>query len=326
MKLIWGENKQLQFKNDKEYFESLGVFSNPELTRIYIEDNAKRGSFSDAYRLSLYKNTRDCENLPNSIKNAMKDHGRINCNAYVENLIKNHGFVISGNIIAVLLDDVLKTLPLNRDECMLAFMKGYNLRCNNTESPLTKVSYVTDSINVMKAYLLQSDIPKYKSVKNRKKEKTFGKRDYIKAAIDNFEIGEAGEKIVYEFEKIKLLNAYKDGRIDGLKGKLEWVSRKDDILGYDIKSYDIEKKEEMLIEVKSTVLDEQTPFYMSENEMRKSIDFSNKYYVYRLYNMDRIKPEKVDFYILYGDISENKNLTIEKGEYMVRLANNEKII
>ena len=57
MKLNWGNQNQLIFDSEEEYYMALGIFSNPKLARIYIEDNAKRGSFTDASRLHLYAET-----------------------------------------------------------------------------------------------------------------------------------------------------------------------------------------------------------------------------------------------------------------------------
>lgn len=51
---------------------ALGIFANSKLARVYIEDNAKRGSFSDANRLHIYSAAQRA-NLPQALKNAMKD-------------------------------------------------------------------------------------------------------------------------------------------------------------------------------------------------------------------------------------------------------------
>ena len=148
-----------------------------------------------------------------------------------------------------------------------------------------------------------------------------GKRDYIKEALNDFEIGEAGEKIVYNHEKQKLLDAYKAGKIENLNDKLEWVSRTDDSLGYDIRSYNVDEKREMYIEVKTTTGSSTTPFYISENEIDKSRELKDKYYIYRLYKMDRHNPKNVDYFILQGDISTNQHVTIEKRNCRVIINN-----
>lgn len=98
---------------------------------------------------------------------------------------------------------------------------------------------------------------------------------------------------------------------------MEWVSRLDDSLGYDIRSYDVDAKKEIYIEVKTTTGSATTPFYMSENEVEESKKLGEQYYLYRLYKMDRCKPQNVDYYILNGDISKNADVRIEMQGYKV---------
>lgn len=47
MELKWGNQGQLIFANEEEYYMALGIFANPKLARVYIEDNAKRGTLID---------------------------------------------------------------------------------------------------------------------------------------------------------------------------------------------------------------------------------------------------------------------------------------
>lgn len=315
MELKWGNQGQLIFANEEEYYMALGIFANPKLARVYIEDNAKRGSFSDANRLHIYSVAQRA-NLPQALKNAMKDGGRINCNPYVDNLIKNHGFVLSGNIVMATLENVLKTIPNEEIENIAAFMRGYYLLQEESTELGQNVTYTTESIDVSNAKLFCRDIPKKRDARGGTRKKQ-GKRDYIKTAINDFEIGEAGEKIVYNHEKQKLIDAYNEGKITDLNNKLEWVSRFDDSSGYDIRSYDVENQQEMYIEVKTTTGNATTPFYMSENEIIQSEKLGEQYYLYRLYKMDRYKPENVDYYILNGDISKNVNVSMEMQGYKV---------
>lgn len=315
MELHWGNQNQLSFANEEEYYMALGIFANPKLARVYIEDNAKRGSFSDANRLHIYSEAQR-SNLPQALKNAMKDGGRINCNPYVNNLIKNHGFVLSGNVVVATLENVLETIPKEEIENIAAFMRGYYLLQEEPATSGQNITYMTESIDTSNAKLFYREIPKKSAEKGVTKKKQ-GKREYIKAAINEFEIGEAGERIVYNHEKQKLIDAYNAGIIADLNDKLEWVSRYDDSLGYDIRSYDVDKKKEMYIEVKTTTGSATTPFYMSENEVVQSKKLGEKYYLYRLYKMDRCKPENVDYYILNGDISKNSDVSIEMQGYKV---------
>lgn len=175
----------------------------------------------------------------------MKDGGRINYNLYVGNLIENHGFVLSGNVVVATLENVLKTIPKEAIDNIAAFMRGYYLLQEEPTASVRNITYTMESIDISNAKLICQDIPKKCAEKGMTKKKQ-GKRDYIKATINDFEIGEAGEKIVYNHEKQRLINAYNAGKIDNLNDKLEWVSRFDDSLGYDIRSYDIDAKKYIL--------------------------------------------------------------------------------
>ncbi len=315
MKLEWGNQNQLCFTNEEEYYMVLGIFANPKLARVYIEDNAKRGSFSDAKRLHIYSEAKR-SNLPLALRNAMKAGGRINCNPYVDNLINNHGFILSGNVVVATLENVLKTIPKEEVKNVAAFMEGYYLLQEEQQVAVRNITYTTESIDTSEAKLICRDVPK-KSLEKDKDKKKQGKRDYIKAAINDFEIGEAGEKVVYNYEKQKLINAYKEGKISDLNDKIEWVSRYDDSAGYDIRSYDVDKKTVMYIEVKTTTSSATTPFYMSENEVAQSKELGEQYYLYRLYKMDRHKPGNVEFFVLQGDIGNNSNVSVEMQDYKV---------
>lgn len=307
MKLTWGKSKQLVFKDELEYYKALGILCNSKLVRIYLEYNKKTGSYSDAYRIMVYKDARSLDLTP-ALKKAMKDGGRINCNEYVKNIIDNHNFVLSGNTVIANLENVIKSIPNENHLYLVSFMSGYSL----ITSKNNMVMYTTDSIDVSNAVLNKKEIPVNKKSgngKNKNKKRT-GKRDYIKNAISNFEIGEAGEKIVYEHEKKKLIHAISEGKLDNLENKLDWVSRYDDSAGYDIKSYDVELKKEMLIEVKTTTGKALTPFFISNIELITSHDNPENYYIYRLYDLDKSDAKNVNYYILEGDLMQNLEIEI----------------
>ena len=317
MQLVWGAIGQLKFRNDKEYYTSLGIFANPELTSIRWEENTKTGSYADAYRLRVHSATKKAK-LPNAVKNALKDGGRINCNPYVLNLLDNHGFVMSGNMIVASYEDVINTIPKDDPDNLRAFIEGYNLLRKESGSR-KKVTYQTESIDVSSAVLKIKNVPKGKKKKEKRKH-PIGKRDYIQKALDDFETGEAGERIVYNYERQKLITAKENGLIADLKNKLEWISQEDDSAGYDIKSYDPKTKREMYIEVKTTTADALEPFFMTANEIEKSQKYGRDYYIYRLYKMNKKNTSSVDCYVLNGDVSKNKHLRISSNGYVVEIA------
>lgn len=308
--LSWGQPPKLIFKNEEEFYRTLGQVSNETAFNISFEPNKNTGSYSDAYRIRVLKGTK---NITGALQNKLTTNDRINCNDYVKYLIQKHAFVQSGNAIMRSFKTVLETIP---EEFKLIFIEGYNEVASDIQK---QVFYATDSIDISQATLTKHNVPKRGS-KGKSSRKKQGKRDYIKQAIDNYEIGEAGERIVYEYELAKLKVACEQGKITSLKDKLEWVSRTDDSIGYDIRSYDIENKKSLYIEVKTTVNGATTPFYMSENELEQSRKLAEQYVVYRLYGMDRHKPKDVKYFILQGDIRDNPHVRVNKmDEYQVQI-------
>lgn len=310
--LSWGRPPKLVFANEEEFYRTLGQLTNEKAFTISFEPNQKTGSYSNAYRIRVLAGT---QNISEALRKKMTTGNRVNCNEYVIYLTENHRFIQSGNTIMCSFERVLETVP---DQYKLIFMQGYN----EVAGPVpNQVYYATDSIDVSGVTLKEKNVPKAGKANQPagQKRSKQGKRDYIKQAISNYEIGEAGERIVYEYEQQKLNEAYKAGRITDIKDKLEWISRTDDSIGYDIRSYDVDKNEEMYIEVKTTTGNAATPFYMSENEVVQSKKLGKQYYLYRLYKMDRHKPENVDFFILQGDITENTNVSIEMQDYKVAI-------
>lgn len=308
--LSWGRPPKLVFESEEEFFRALGQITNEKAFTISYEPNHKTGSYAPAYRIRVLTGTK---NIATALQKKMTTGSRINCNEYVLYLIEKHSFVQSGSVIMRSFETVLETVP---EKYRLIFIQGYNEVIDTT---LKQVVYTTDSIDVSKVVLTQKKIPKSGN-KKKSTSKKQGKRDYIKQTINNYEIGEAGERIVYEYELKKLTEALKKGKIKDLKDKIEWVSRTDDSLGYDIRSYDVDKGTDIFIEVKTTTGSGTTPFYMSENELKKSSELKEQYLLYRLYKMDRHKPLNVDFFVLNGDLRMNENVSVEKQEgYYVQL-------
>ena len=89
-----------------------------------------------------------------------------------------------------------------------------------------------------------------------------GKFDPAARDAANRALGEAGEKLVLDFERDSLERA---GR-SNLAGKVRWISQEDgDGYGYDILSF-TPKGEERLLEVKTTCGHERTPFWITRRE------------------------------------------------------------
>ena len=52
MKLIWGNNPELKFISNDEYYEGLGQLTN-DCCKITYEENSVTGSYSDVYRIAF---------------------------------------------------------------------------------------------------------------------------------------------------------------------------------------------------------------------------------------------------------------------------------
>lgn len=132
------------------------------------------------------------------------------------------------------------------------------------------------------------------------------KIDYVEKARLNAIIGIKGEDIVLQMEKVRVMKLLQKKNMDmDLISKVQWVSEKDDSLGYDIASIDIDDANNIIniyIEVKTTTSKYDIDFFVSQNEIKKSIEFNNNYWVYRLYNCNGEMPK---FYIAKGKIENN---------------------
>lgn len=135
------------------------------------------------------------------------------------------------------------------------------------------------------------------------------RRDYLAREAQNRSLGEAGECFVVEFEARRLHD--RGQRV--LSERVEQVSKtRGDGLGYDVLSFD-EYGRERYIEVKTTSFGEQTPFYVSRNEVRFSEYQPEQYHLYRLFGF-RQKPRLFD---LPGVIS--RHCELDPVSYLARL-------
>jgi hypothetical protein len=119
--------------------------------------------------------------------------------------------------------------------------------------------------------------------------------DYVKEAIEQKEIGDAGEELVKQFEKQALTSA---GRED-LAGQVRIV---EDGEGYDVLSFTAEGAIKY-IEVKTTVSSALSPFYYTINEYLFAEKHPDQYSIYRLYNFDD-ETNTADFYVLHRPLEK----------------------
>ncbi|WP_162255875.1 MrcB family domain-containing protein [Loigolactobacillus bifermentans] len=121
--------------------------------------------------------------------------------------------------------------------------------------------------------------------------------DFSQKNKANAKIGYLGEKLVLANEK-KALKKYPD-----LQNRVKHVSHVEgDGLGYDILSFDKDGNKKY-IEVKTTTSNENTPFFISRNELAFAKGHAAHYFLYRLYNFSKLlTSENIDYFTITNDI------------------------
>jgi len=106
--------------------------------------------------------------------------------------------------------------------------------------------------------------------------------NYLEKEQSNIALGIFGEELVIEYEKWNLIKHGKESLAD----KIEWISKElGDGAGFDILSRNLNGTDKY-IEVKTTRLGKETPFFFSSNELHFSINKATDYHLYRLFNAD----------------------------------------
>lgn len=141
---------------------------------------------------------------------------------------------------------------------------------------------------------------------SKKTTKKYGKKDYLKQAKKNMELGLRGEVLVLKSERDRLIS---EGQPKSA-AKIKWVSEKDDTVGYDILSYRKNKNdiyEEVYIEVKTTEGSSKNTFFISQNEVNKLRDNRESYMLYRV--IVNKKKESAEYFLLdYSTFLEKYDL------------------
>lgn len=105
------------------------------------------------------------------------------------------------------------------------------------------------------------------------------KINYLEREQNNHSLGQRGEQLVIEYEKWRLMQSGKEAWVD----KIEWVAEFDDGAGFDILSKN-PNGTDRYIEVKTTKLTKETPIFFTKNEYEYSVDKTEDYHLYRLFN------------------------------------------
>lgn len=147
-------------------------------------------------------------------------------------------------------------------------------------------------------HLAKSERKTKSSIENTKAYKP----DYIALQKRKTEIGELGEQLIFEREREYLLS---NGRPD-LAQKVNKMSDINDKVGYDILSFDLNGSKK-LIEVKTTTGGKGLGFHISANEVRVSVENSDNYYIYRVFDFNKEK-NTGKYYVVNGSLKENFDL------------------
>jgi hypothetical protein len=176
---------------------------------------------------------------------------------------------------------------------------------NHTELFSLFDKYITSDISypempeILKAEIMDPEIGTQVKEPETKFNTEKSEQNYYLKELRNKKLGLLGEKFILSFEKQKLLSiGHKE-----LSKKIEHISQTiGDSAGFDILSFDEEGKEKY-IEVKTTQMGKNAPFYFTRNELNFSVGNQESYSVYRLFDFRR-KPR---FFQLKGSLNKTTN-------------------
>lgn len=104
--------------------------------------------------------------------------------------------------------------------------------------------------------------------------------NYLEIEQNNKMLGDKGEQLILQYEKVRLQNAGKESFAD----QIEWVAQtQGDWVGFDILSKNTNGTDRY-IEVKTTKLGIDAPIFFSRNEYEFSQRKKDSYYLYRVFN------------------------------------------
>lgn len=108
------------------------------------------------------------------------------------------------------------------------------------------------------------------------------KVNYLEREQSNNKLGKSGEELVLHYEKWVLI---KNGK-DNLAEQVRWISKEEgDGAGFDILSKN-NNGSDKYIEVKTTKLGKETPFFFSRNELIFSQQHIKDFHFFRLFNFE----------------------------------------
>jgi len=281
------------------------INSNSENHGIFENSDALFANYPDVYE--------DWESLENSLfaatNTAVKDIESatipdiwLNAQRFIRS---NEAF--DGSVAA-------KTMPLIKGQITASLQSTSSA----TKDKATKEKFYGLKPDVLGSYLEQGfeeihiSLPSGNAPsKNQKKSQVqrITRINFAERDANNRALGLAGEEFVFHYERKKLLRL---GRPD-LSKNVIWASKDiGDGLGYDIISYDKSGKR-ILIEVKTTNGGRATPFFLSNNEVAASDEYSDSYQLVRLFDFST-RPK---FFVVLGPL--NRSLNLQPTSFKARL-------
>lgn len=142
-----------------------------------------------------------------------------------------------------------------------------------------QVPSVRDILAIMERPPAQPGRPAHDHVYERPEARPRAAFDYLRQEAANARLGLAGELLVINFEKARLIHA---GR-ENLAEKIEHIAQTEGaVAGYDVRSYET-TGHDRFIEAKTTRHGRETPFYVTRNELAVSRENHERYWLYRVY-------------------------------------------
>lgn len=159
-----------------------------------------------------------------------------------------------------------------------------------------------EGIDQGEVILVETTLPVGSNKPRYKRQSVKGKKtDFLQKSKRDAAIGLRGEELVVLYEK----NHLNELGLPDLAKQVKWVAKEADGYGFDVLSFD-EDGIEKYIEVKTTTIDKDThPFDISSNEVTTSNTYKDRYWIYRIYNVEGNEPK---FYKTSGSISEQFDL------------------
>lgn len=120
--------------------------------------------------------------------------------------------------------------------------------------------------------------------------------NYLEKEQANNRLGHSGEELIVRYEKWSLIQLGKEKFAE----QVQWISKNEgDGAGFDILSKELNGKDKY-IEVKTTKLGKETPFFFTRNELTFSQEHNSNYHLYRLFNFE----EEAKLFIKTGGLDK----------------------